>query len=119
MASADAISVSPQAATAFFTFPKAAKIWGSHLSYAVGANSAYAAGNSQFYARVKTQSGFIMCTIELAVSDASQDPNGDGDPTFPGVPVAAGDKLQLDVNNGVTVAGVVQRASVVVFYSIP
>lgn len=120
MNSASQVNVGPQAPTGFHTFANNGRIWGAHLSFAAASNGSYGTGAiTQLYARVRTASFFTICVIELCLAGPGQPVNGDGDPTFPGVPVLAGDALQLDVNNGIVPSNVLQRASVTVFFSVP
>lgn len=120
MASASTLQVGPQAATTFKTFTADSRIWAAHLSLAVGSNASYAASVTQIYALIKTSSGIVLAVIELAVSGPAQQANGDADLAIPGIAVANGDHLQLDVNNNVGLGtGGLIRASTTVMYSTP
>lgn len=120
--SKSAVGAGAQAPTAFYTFAKSGRLFAAEISFAVGTNASYAASVTQLYAEVSTLSGLNLGTVELAVAGASQAVNGQGGLTLPdaGVPVAAGDKLRLDVNNGATLGtGGVMRATCEVFFTIP
>lgn len=122
MASPSVTGAGAQPPTTFFTFSRAGFVWGAHLSFAADTNGAYAAASQRLYAQVKLLTlGFVICTIELLISAPNQIANGDGDPSFPGLAVAAGEKIQLDVNNNVGIGGGngLLSASTVVFVSQP
>jgi hypothetical protein len=112
-----------QAATAFYTFPAAGRLFASEISFAITSNNTFAAASQQLYARVSTQSGINLGNVQLSLSNANQIASGHGGLTLPdtGVPVAKGDKLLLDVNNGATVTGGqgTMRAECTVFFTIP
>lgn len=121
--SKDQLGVNQQAATAFYTFVKAARIFTASLSYAVGSDASYGASVSQFYARLSTASGLVLCSLQLVVCAPSDHDSGDADWTGPdtGVPVEVDDQLVLDVNNGAGVPGGfgLMRADCSVFFTIP
>jgi len=118
MASASFIGAAP-GSVPFLTFFSPGRLWAVHLSFAAASNNTYVAGSiAQLYARILAGAN-VIGIIELALSAAAQQANGDADPAFPGFPVPGGTVLSADVNNGVTVTGVLQRASGVVWYSIP
>jgi hypothetical protein len=103
----------------FFTFGSAGRIWAVALSYFTTTNNSYSVSTSQTYAAVETQSGLTLGIVELGAADPNQGFSGQSNLTFNGLPLAGGDKLILDVNNGTVVANLNQRASAVVLYSIP
>jgi hypothetical protein len=109
--------------TVFYTFPSAGRIFACELTFTFGTNNAYAVGVQQLYARVTTASGIILGTVRLTATVPSQSGNGQGGITAPesGIPVAKGDQLIFDVNNGVTLTGNdgVMDAECSVLYSIP
>lgn len=120
MASADQLQVNQQVATSFHTFAAASRIWAVHLSFAAGSNAGYSASVTQLYAQVTTQSGIVLAVVELVIAGPAQADSGDGDLAIPGIEVAQGDKLLLDVNNGVGLgSGGLIRASTTVMYSTP
>jgi len=103
--SQDQLSVSQQAPTAFHTFQFPGRLFSAGLTYAVGANASYAGSVTQFYARLYTLSGLVMCSIQIVLCAPSTGQQGNDRWTGPdtGFPVAAGDMLILDVNNGTPV----------------
>jgi hypothetical protein len=103
----------------FASFSAAARIWAAHLSFAITANGSYGTNSSQVYARVQTKSGLDLSVVEVAVSGPSTNDSGDADLSIPGISVAAGDGLILDVNGGNGIVNVVMHASAVVIYSVP
>jgi hypothetical protein len=120
--SKSAVGAGAQVPTAFYTFPQAGRLFAAEISFAVGTNASYSASVTQLYATVSTLSGLNLGTVELAVAAPSQAVNGQGGLTLPdaGVPVAAGDKLRLDVNNGASLGiGGVMRATCEVFFTLP
>lgn len=112
-----------------FTFPSAGRIFGAHLSFSAGSNASYSGSVSSLYSQLLLAvSGIVLVPIELSICTISQNANGDGDPSFPeaGLPVAKGEMIQIDVNNGVGLVGSggpstggLIRASATVLYSIP
>ena len=122
LTSAQVTGAGSQFPTAFFTFSAAGRIWGAILSFAADTNGAYAAASQRLYAQIKTQtSGVVLATVELCVSAPSQAVSNGCEVSFPGLAVASGEKLQLDVNNNTTIGGGngIMSASAVVSYSIP
>lgn len=121
--SADVLNQGAQAATPFYTFTKAARIHAAGLTFSVSTDASYTAATQQLYARVTTQSGLVLCHVQLSVSGPTQNEPGADRFKAPeaGVPVAAGDKLLLDVNNGTIVTGGhgTMHADCSVFFTIP
>lgn len=120
--SKSAVGAGAQVPTVFYTFTSAGRLFAAEISFAVGTNASYAASVTQLYAQISTLSGLFLGTVELCVSGAAQAVSGRGGLSLPsaGVPVAAGDKLRLDVNNGVSLGtGGVMRATCEVFFTIP
>lgn len=121
--SAGVLGATAQAPTAFYTFGQAGRLFTAGLSFAAVTNGAYTPGVLQLYARVTTQSGLVLCSVQLAIFAAGTGANGGDRFTGPqaGVPVAKGDKLILDVNNGVIIPGGngVMHADCEVFFSLP
>lgn len=119
----DQLNVNSQAATAFYTFPKAARLFTAGLAYAVGSDATFAGSVDQFYARLSTASGLVLCSVQLVICTASDHDSDTDDWSGPdtGVPVAAGDQLVLDVNNGAPVTGGfgAMRADCNVIFTIP
>lgn len=104
-----------------YTFAQRGKIWAASVSYgmATTANT----GNFPGYAQVVIQGGITLAIVECAISSSSsltpsQDSNTDP-ATYNGLIVPAGTVIQLDVNNGVSMSGVQQRASCRLQVSIP
>lgn len=103
----------------FFTFGNAGRIWAVALSYFVTTNSSYAVSTSATYAAVETGTGLTLGIVELGAANPNQGFGGQSNLPFNGLPIAKGDSLKLDVNNGSVIANLNQRASCVVLYSIP
>jgi hypothetical protein len=78
---------------------------------------------TQFYARLLTASGIVLCSIQLVISGPTQADSNTDRFTGPdtGIPVDVGDQLILDVNNGVAVTGGqgLMRADCEVFFTTP
>lgn len=105
----------------FKTFGSAGRIWRVRLASSVASDNTFTAATppAQLIHDIETGSGTTLAICEMSISGPNQTvPDGDSG-TFNGLPVAQGDTLVLNVNNGVTVSGVVQRASALVLYSIP
>jgi hypothetical protein len=121
---ADQLNVNSQPATAFYTFAEAGRLFTAGLAFAVGSDASFTStAVDQFYARLSTASGLVMCSIQLAICAPSDHDSDTDDWAGPdtGVPVAAGDQLVLDVNNGAPVAGGfgAMRADCSVIFTIP
>lgn len=104
------------------TFGAPGRIWAAHLSFAISANASHT-GNDQAYATLKysppAASDQILLVIEVAVGGASTTDSGDGDLSMPGLAVAPGGALVLDVNNGAAVTNALMRASTTTLVSFP
>jgi hypothetical protein len=120
---ASALNVTPQAATTFHTFGNAGRLFTVGLAFAAGSDASYSAAVDQFYARVVTISGLVLCSVQISISAPSDHDSGNAFWRGPeaGVPFAAGDGLQLDVNNGAGVSGGfgAMRADCEAFFAIP
>jgi hypothetical protein len=120
VASASAKLIAPGSSpVTFHTFAAAGRLWQVSLSAAVNINASFT-GNASFYAQVKTGTGGITLElVELAAGTAPGQDSTHGDLQLNGLPVAAGETLMLDVNNGAAVANTSMRASGLVLYSVP
>ena len=107
----------PPSVAAFYTFTAAGRIWGATVSYAMGSSGG--TGSNQGYARVRIQGSTTLAIVECCVVGAPSADSNTSDQSYNGIPVPKGTKIQLDVNNNVTIAGVVQRASGLVVVSMP
>jgi hypothetical protein len=102
----------------FHTFAAGSRLWGVHLSLAIYKNSA-AVSPTQAYGTVKTGSGLFLTVAEAAISGPNTSDSDNSDLTFPGIAIAAGDTLILDINGGVGVSNGGIRASCLVIASTP
>jgi hypothetical protein len=102
-----------------FTFPKKGRIWGASLSVSIAASASYAGATSNVYAELATGSGITLEIVELAVTNINQVEVDHGDMPLNGLPIAAGDTILLDVNNGTLISDTTIRASGFVLYSVP
>lgn len=103
----------------FFTFPSAGRIWSGVLSAAVVTANSYPNSVQELYCELRTGSGLILGVTELAISVAGQIDSNSVSMTINGLPVAAGDTLVLDINNGGNIGNGSLRASAAVLYSTP
>jgi hypothetical protein len=101
------------------TFAQAGRVWGAQLSSTFSAGAAYAAAVNNVFHSIQTQSGLTLAVVELAVAAPSTVDNAGADAPPFGLDIAAGDIVQLNVNNGTAVTGAFQRCSAVVFYTVP
>lgn len=110
----------PTTPTTFYTFPAAGRLWGGTLSYDMATNNSAGGGTIQGYAAIITGSGITTGLVECNTGGPSS-ANAVAVPLLGlGFPVASGDTLQIDVNNGVTMGtNGVMRASVVAWVSVP
>ncbi len=100
-----------------FTFPAPGRIWAASVSYAMGSSGG--TGANQGYARVHVVSGNALAICECCVvGNPDADSNG-SDLTYFGLVVTKGTVINLDVNGGTTITGVVQRGSGLVGVSVP
>jgi hypothetical protein len=100
-----------------YTFAANGRIWAANVSYAMGSSGG--TGSNQGYARVRVSGGATLAIVEACVvGNPSADSNTDSQ-TFPGLAVLSGTVIQLDVNAGTGITGVVQRGSGLVVVSIP
>lgn len=116
------LALPPQVATAFFTFPAAGRLFTAGIYLAGGTNNSYGTSVTQFYARLSTQSGIVLCSVQLAIAGPNQGQSGGDRFIAPaaGLPVAKGDKLLFDVNNNVGFGTTgLMRADCEIFYTIP
>lgn len=104
------------------TFGASGRIWAAHLSFALSANASHA-GNDQAYCTLKYRppagSDQFLLVIEVAVGGASSTDSGDGDLSMPGLAVAPGGSLILDVNGGAAITNALMRASTCTLVSFP
>ncbi len=103
----------------FKTFGGAGRLWGVSLSYALQTDGTGPGAATQFFADIETGSGTTLAVVELGVSAANQAVNGQDGGSFNGLPIANGDTLVLNVNNGNAVTHCFQRASCLALFSIP
>ncbi len=120
LSSASLVRQGTTAGALVHTFAAASRLWALHLSFACATDASYTPALANVYAELKTGSGLALTLVELAVSDVKQAINGDSDQGyFNPIPVAAGNTLLLDVNNGAGVLGATLRASCSILYSSP
>jgi len=100
-----------------FTFTAAGRIWAASVSYAMGSSGG--TGANQGYSRVHVVSGIALAIVECCVAGAPDADSNTSDMTYFGLVVPKGTVVNLDVNGGSTITGVVQRGSGLVGVSIP
>jgi hypothetical protein len=99
------------------TFGSAGRLWYAAISL-VAACSSTAPTASGIFAQL-SNGAQILLGCETAIAAASQVSQSDQNIAFGGFPIASGDTVELNLNNGNTVTDVFIRASVVLYYSIP
>jgi len=97
----------------------AIRLWGVGLSMAMAAASGYTASSAAFgYARVVTQlGGLTLAEVQLAVSAAGDAVNSSVTLPLNGIELAAGETVEIDVNNGTGDAEVQYRGSANILYT--
>ena len=116
-----ALILQPPGTYTLYTFPAAGRIWAAAVTF--GMATSVNVGNVSGYARLNIAGGLTLAIVECAIASTSattpsQDSNTDP-ATYYGLAVPEGTVINLDVNNGVAVAGVQQRASCRLQVSIP
>jgi hypothetical protein len=101
------------------TFGANGRLWYAHLSAAVATSSAYSGGLSGVFAELSTGSGLVLGVIELSIGAAGVSDSGNGDMSIGGLPVASGDTLLLNVNNGTSITDAFIRSSAMALVSFP
>jgi hypothetical protein len=102
------------------TMPAAGRIWTVILSYFTATDATYSAGVTLTFAAVQaTVAALTLAAVELGASGPGQGHPGQCDISFNGLPVASGEQLVLNINGGITVTDLFQRASAVVLFSVP
>lgn len=103
-----------------YTFPQNARLWTVQLTYAIASNNAYAGGTTQASAGLTLRSGLDLSIVEVSLGSTVGESDSNGDRgNWNGLPIAQGDIITLDVNQGTSVTGVTQRASCIITYSLP
>jgi hypothetical protein len=100
-----------------YTFANNGRIWAANISYSMGSSGG--TGSNQGYARVRVSGGATLAIVECCVVGNPADDSNTDSQTFPGLSVGSGTVIQLDVNGGTGITGVVQRGSGLVVVSIP
>jgi hypothetical protein len=119
LASATQIGVNAQGPTTFKTFGANSRIWYALLSFTVAVNSTFSASTTRVYARILA-AGIQLPIVELSVANPNQHADVAAPLVINGLPVANGQTLQLDVNNGTSLGSQgVMSASCTVLYSTP
>jgi hypothetical protein len=107
----------PPGTALMFTMPAAGRLWAAEVSYSMGSSAG--TGSNQGYCRVRVAGGKTLAIVECCVV-ASPDSDSNTDSlTFPGIALANGAVIDLDVNGGAAITGVVQRGSGLVVVSVP
>jgi hypothetical protein len=120
MQTAGVSQVAPTSSTSLVTFSGAGRIWYVSLSLAVSASSSYSGTNGEFaQIEINTSPDTVLLDCECCTNDAGATMSSNHDLALSGFPVASGDEVFINVNNGTTVSDVLIRASAVVYYSIP
>jgi hypothetical protein len=102
------------------TFTAAARIWSVTLSYVITSNATFSLSTVRTVAAVQaTLNPLVLAVVQLGVANPNREAWGNGGGLYPGLPVQAGETLQLNINNGVVVPQLDQQCSVSVLYSIP
>jgi hypothetical protein len=105
--------------TVFFTFPSPGQVWAAILSYTVAAGTGYAGGPQAFFAQINDTEGLILAVVELSITDLVPNDSGQSNLSVPpGSYFDAGDTLELNVNEGLALAGGLMRASAAVLYTL-
>jgi len=105
--------------TTLVSFALAGRVWGVQLSGTMASSNTYANQVNNVVYTVQTASGLTLAALELVVITQSQIIAGQAPPLVFGLNVAAGDSVQLNVNGGTFVTNATQRASAIVYYTIP
>lgn len=103
--------------TTLITMSGAGRIWAVSVSYSMGSSGG--TGANQGYARVMTSGGKTLVIVECVVVGNPASDSNTATLTFPGLSIGSGASIELDVNAGTTITGVVQRGSANVVVSIP
>jgi len=102
------------------TVGAASRIWYASLSFAVATDSTYAGGADGPFSELYIQTiGEIILACQLAINGTEQALNSDQVLSLGGIPVAAGDTIFANINNGNTIADAIIRAGAVVLYTTP
>lgn len=99
------------------TFTAASRVWGATVSSGISTTSG--SGSTSAYALVRTGGGVVLAIVELTVAGTTAYDSDTAVVSIPGIPVANGDTLILDVNNAVGIGGGTARASCTVLFSTP
>jgi hypothetical protein len=103
-----------------YTFPSNGRVWVASLSGTATPNAGYGTGPTvNVYAQLVTGSGITLAVIDMVIAATGIIDSKQSDVPWNGIDISAGDTLTLDVNNGVTPAMTVIRASGFVSHSIP
>lgn len=104
----------------FFTFTQPGRIWTVVLSYVITSNNSFGSPTARTFALIQTVvSGITLAVANIGIAGPSQHAEAICTPDVPGLPVIAGESLQLSVNGGSVVTNLDQQASALVLYSIP
>jgi hypothetical protein len=108
--------------TVINTFASAGRIWAVILSLGANSNAAFVAAVTPIWVQLEIDHALTIKTLAILQSLLTQ-PSQITNQCVPlpmyGYPFAAGDTLQLDVNNGVGPANTAIRAAVHVLYTTP
>jgi hypothetical protein len=105
--------------TTFYTFPTTAHLWSATLAFTIVTAPAYTPGITKCFADLSTGSGIALLTVELGVAAVNDHDSNTVAVGFNGIPVAAGDTLVLNINNGTTVPNLNQQATAIVGFATP
>jgi len=92
-------------------------VWGCILSSSIDTNASFSLATAATFAVVQTASGITLGVVELAVGGPNQAANGQSPPLMFGIPISAGDVIQLSVNGGTPITNLNQNASAIVFHT--
>jgi len=102
------------------TFPAAGRVWMVILSYVITSNATFSLSTVRTVAAVQLViNPLVLATIQLGVANPNREAWQALSIPYPGLPVTAGETVQLNLNNGVVIPQLDQQASVSVLYSIP
>lgn len=102
-----------------FTMPAAGRLWVAAVSFSMVAGSGSAGASQQSYCQLVTAGGKTLALVECAVTGTAESDSNTAVVTYPGLALANGTVINLDVNNAVIVTGILQRGSGLVVVSIP
>jgi hypothetical protein len=103
------------------TMPSAGRIWAVSLACTVNTDAGYTPARQQAHSAVVIQSdpAVYLLVTDIGISGPTQEANQALSIQLPGLYVAAGTEIELDINSAAGIAGATIEASATVIYSIP